>query len=165
MVVFLKNLSQMNCFKWTVSGVAFKQTNSSKHWSSDSCWGLKIFALLFRSLKIVYAWLPIVALTTSKRMGDNKEFNDSAIFGKPDMYKVNNFKQTVTGCMWPGTYCDRRCLLKWATTIKSLSHHSLLPMSQTMYITVHKLSEHSMLEPRSNSVLRGQKHPLNYNDK
>ena len=49
--------------------------------------------------------------------------------------------------------------------LKFLSYHSLLPIWYMKPITVNKTLWAQQIKPWSNSVLRGQKPPLNYNDK
>ena len=49
--------------------------------------------------------------------------------------------------------------------LKFLSYHSLLPIWYIKSIIVNKTLWAQQIKPWSNSVLRGQKPPLNYNDK
>ena len=74
--------------------------------------------------------------------------------------------KNVTGCTGPGTSCEQEIPFE-------LSHKQLNLFHITVYCPCHKQCtlqfikpfEHSMLEHKSYSVLRGQKPPLNYNDK
>ena len=74
--------------------------------------------------------------------------------------------ENVTGCMGPGTSRQQEMPFK-------MNHKQLNLFYITVYCPCHKQCtlqfikpfEHCMLEPKSNSVLRGQKPPLNYNDK
>ena len=46
----------------------------------STVWGEKLYRTIGRSLSLVILGYQLLSLATTKLMGDNKEFNDSAIF-------------------------------------------------------------------------------------
>ena len=72
----------------------------------------------------------------------------------------------VTGCTEPGTSHEQEMPFKMSHKQWNLFYITVYcPWHKQCTLQFIKPSEHSMWEPKSNSVLRGQKPPLNYNDK